>query len=414
MKSLSQLILKAIDTYNHVTVFTQSLSSIEHFLFQEPGKWNVHLNEKWWPKLHHKSLFEGKVIDGYKVGVVPLEESTIGIDCKGEKNRILFTKNPLIELPEKTFIIKDHFSFPKLDKKAHLPPILAMQKIAKNIILCPDGIHSYLALHDQFCMQGIDHSLETSGEMKSTHLINAIDYLDSSAHEAVVIYGFKRFQQLFKLHNFDKLVLIRPYGALVGFNYEHVEKIYRCFSELPEFGLTSEFIGFKIVMHPKTVKKVLDFLSFAGSIIRVRTDQQQITIYKRGTAPDSLEFHSIPEGTFKIASLVKHLQISRADLFPLLKKYEANGLIFSYTPSDNTKLWALKKELTSGEFQDAMRTFAKEEALIEDFIGKEDEAVNSFLEERIQTYCLNNKSEAIFHHAGDTVAINPTAKNFAF
>lgn len=410
MMSLAKLILEAADRFEHVTVFTQDLLGIQTFLFKETGKWNISINEKWWPSFEHEKMRIGKTLDGYKIGLVNPESAEIGLNARVANEKIYFTKNPFDSIPEKTFIIKDHFSFPKLSKVSHFPPIIALQKEGRNLLLCPDGVHDYISLHDQFSMQGIEHSIETSGEIKAPHIVKSLSFMKDFS--GAVVYGYRPFEELFKLNNLEKIVLVRPLDFFHVIRFEKVQKVMRCFTEMAEFGISPEYIGFKTFLHPDTVTKILQFMNYGGFVQRLRTDGEMISIYKKGTAPDSIEFHSIPEGTFKIHALIKHLQIAREDLFPLLKKYEKNGLIFSYLPTNNLKLWKMSREMMQSDFQTLIQQMSQEQSMIEDFIGNEEEKTNAFLEDRIQKHCINKKSEAILFNSGETIVINPNPQSF--
>jgi len=412
-QNLPQEITTILSTNDRVIVFTQDTSLIKRFLLEEPGRWNVKLNPQFWSeeKFSDKRIFRGHVKQGYKVGIstgddLQFQGSEIGLDVKG--SRITFTKNPFFPIEtENVFILKDHFSFPVLRRIDHLPPVLAAQKEGTPLIICPDGSYNYYLLHDQLTMQEISHTLETSGDKGRLHLMRVPSYVEG--YEKAVVYGSVPLDYLMCYHNLDLIVLVRN-ESIATVKLELIGALMDCFSEIPDSALSVEYLSIKTSAHPRSVLRALMFMEYSGCAKKVRADNRVVSIHKKGSIPDDLEFHSIPEGEHRVSALIRNLRIPREDLFTLLKKYEKKGLIFSYVPGPSLNLWGLKDEMTEEIYAQTVDTIMREEEFITNVENMGEFFLNNFLEERIQNHCLGNNVNAKIYSEDNSISLSPHSK----
>lgn len=327
--------------------------------------------------------------------------------------RTEFSTNPFSHFKNESFVIKTWFKFPRISITDHYPPIIAIQKEGKQIVIKTDGSYQYNALHDQFTMQGIIHSLESSGDFGDIHLVKTFRILPDK-YRTVIVYGKSTLEELIPFSGMDKIILVREEDLLRKVKFPIVSGLLKCFTETPDSAIGLEYLNFKTFLHPKTLESNLLFLEHSGCISKVRADEQKVIIHKKGTIPDDLEFHAIPEGEYKISTLVTHLRIQREDLFPLLKKYENNGLIFSYSPGNNVRLWKYNDELTYDLFRKTIDRMQEEAILLDEIINVGELAINRFLDQKIEQYCLREKAQAILlGEDGGLTEINPRSKSMA-
>lgn len=412
-KLLAKRVTKVLKKHGKVLVFTQDEDEIRRFLIEEPGRWNVEINEIYWDKsvFRNQLSCEGNLCEGYKFAIgdnlLCLDGGKVGLDKNSD---VIFSKNPFRKITEKTFIIKDLISFPRIRREDHLPPILAIRKEGTPIVFKCDGIASYHALHDQFTMQGIDHSVFTSGEVKPIHLTWKCLY--GTKADKVVVYGLTPIHELAAFNDCRELIIVRPTEVVSAAQPGQIKAISRCFADTPTMALTADYIAFKTFLHPSSVKKALFFMHRAGSVVRVRKEESRIIIHKTGPMPKEIEYHSIPEGTYSISALVKHLRIQREGLFDLLKKYEGKGLVFSYAPTKAQTLWLWKKAVEDNQYETTLSEIQQEETLLTAMESGDDMILNVMLEDRIQKHCLGSGTEAEFVMFDQIIAISPRPHKF--
>lgn len=401
---IPKLITEALKTHEKIIIFTQDPNVIRDFITEEPGRFTVKSSEAHWGGrlLRHPKIQRGILADGVKASVVDEGPADIGIDRDA---RIVFSKDPFREIPKNAFVIKDTFSFPKVRSEDHFPPILAIQREGQPIAICADGVGDFIRLHDQFVMQEIKHSLDGHQEVLAIHLMKRPSFI--TGIPKAVVYGFVEIEELITLNLFDEIILVRPKEIPAFIKPPFIRKILQCFTDTPTMALSEEYIGFKTLSHPGSIKKALLFLERIGAVVRARMDTQRVVIHKKGAIPDDISFHAIPEGEHSVGSLMKQLRIPRENVISLLKRYEGNGLIFSYIPVRNHTLWILGQEVADDQYDPMLHRIYEEESVIARMISEGEATLNSILNEKIERHCTTHGTDAVLINFGKVETISP-------
>lgn len=404
-KPLTKLITEALQKHDKVLVLTQDHKLVKDFLLDEPGRWNVTIDPRWWDKeeFRDEKITEGKTKEGYKVGIDYEGED----GCISERGgRFIFSCRYKNSSEKNIPIFKNHFTFPEIKKETNYSPILAIQKEEGPLCLIPESIHQYHLLHDQLTLQGITHSLDSSGDNKSVHLMKFPRYI--KGYKTAVVYGLRPMQELMCLHPFETVVIVQPEDVTAYYRLDVINTLAKCFNETPDCALSADYLNFKTFINPKTIERNLMIMEMAGCVTRVRTDSESIIIEKRGQAPDAIEYHAIPEGTWRISKLLNHLRLPREELLPLLKRYESNGLIFSYTNAPALKLWRWRADPIVNRLKQVIDFFHEDQILLNDLVKFGESALNRWIEKKIEDHCLSFHSQAVVISIdGRQTLINP-------
>lgn len=396
---LSKLITEALQKHSKVLVFTHNEEEVKKLFLDEPGRWTIIGNENLWNRkgFDNEKVTTGQASEGFKVGLSwERNGDNPGFIGTGNSQTQIIVSKQLSFHPSargQYYIIKDWTPLPQIKIETHYPPLLAIQKEKTPLLIFCESKQHYYDLHDQFVMQEIDHSIQTSGEFKSIHLIYEPRYIEK--YPKVLIYGYKPLSALFPFHASDLLILVRPQDVHAPVKSDSFHTLLRCFAEAPESALSSDYIGLKTFMHPRTIEKMLLFLQRVGCVHKSYQDRSKIVIHKTKTIPNDIEFNLIPEGSFKINELVNYCRIPRASVFNMLKKYEGNGIVFSYSQSRLQTIWTFRKALTLESFQETWANLQQEEFLLKEWENIGEIAINRYLEEQIQTYCVASKRQAM-------------------
>lgn len=408
---------EALKTHDDILVFTQNDDLIRKFFLDGPGRWNILINEKWHKKeaFQHEKIYQGKTKEGYKIGAQwTADKRNPGIIAKSNSStgRILFCKNAFWDVQSFSFIVKDRFSFPKIKTTAHLPPIMAIQKEKPPIAIVCESAQQYHNLHDQLVMQEIDHSLDTSGEFKPIHLMLYPRYIEG--YDKAIIYGFKPVSAILPFHNFEQLIWVRQDDVRITVNWEKLQMLLRCFAEAPDSALSTDYFAMKTLLHPSTIDRNLLFLLRCGVVSRVLHNDAHVILHKNRAIPNDLDFAMIPEGEYSVQKLLTHMKIPREDLFPLLKRYEGQGLIFSYSPKRIASLWKFERELSREKFHESLEALQGEDLFLSDLIQIGEIELDRYLERTIQRHCLaNNKTAVILQEEAEDCFVKGSSQSLA-
>lgn len=390
--SISKQITDDLNVSEHVIVYTQSADTMRDFLVNEPGRWSVQVNPMFWQSPEHKKIGHGP---GYKVSVSD-SLAAVGLDC--DAKRIVFTKRPLIPKKGST-IVKEYFSYPKFKIVDSYASLVAVKNYPQLFIRAEDNVN-YNFLHDQLSMAGVHHSVDTE-EPKDVMVS-----LSGRPKPGMValLYGFHSIMELMRFHECSEIILVNPINNITP-PLRSLQYIMAVFNENPASVLSTEYIAFRTMANPETVKKHLRFLMMSGCVKRARADNQQITINKK-TSVKAIEYQMIPEGTHTISKLISHLRIQRHELFPLLKKYEGD-LIFSYLPAVTTSFWVAIRDMTEATYFSSKERFQVEQ---QDLINLQllgSQFINEKLDRMIERYCVSSKARATLWRAGVCTVIDP-------
>lgn len=380
--------------YNkHVTVFTQDFGAVMTFLNNEPGMWTVDVNQLWWPKLTDCPKNKWKIVK---------DNADVGLDCHGK--RLTITKNPFRPIQARSVVIKDFFLFPQINSADIYPPMtfIAANKNKKTAIISSDN-KAFYDLHNQLVMNDIPHGLNEDAQLS---IFNSTSYIND--YDMVACYKRPIVPVLMPLHDCGSITIIGNRGITP--KWEHCETIMKCLAQTPMSAQTFEFLAYQTLLHPRTLKDTLNFLCLTGSVKEIYPNGDVVIIQKKGKAPDDLNFHAIPEGTWTVAHLISHLKIKKEELFKLLKQFEGNGLIFSYAPSPHKVLWTIGIELSQEKYAKTIQTLTLNNQWLSEMDVNATLFINRHVEKYAQLHAKNYGIKAYFHKEGIIEVIDPIGK----
>ena len=315
-------------------MFTQDQKLIQNYLQHEPGRWDVMSNRLYW----------GDAPDDYdqKFRVVA-SDADVGLDVEGR--RLTFTKNPLWPILKNSCVVVDLFNFPAIEHHDIYPPLTLISKLSgKTLAIVPSSPFAWSQLQNQLVLQDINQG-------NNLKLLRNVQFIEG--FQVVAVYKLPIVSHIMALDRTERVCLI-GHKTPSTHRIDRCEAIMACLARTPQSAVTFQWLALQTAIHPRNLLETLEFLVLIGCAREVHPDNEVVIIEKRGDQPEDLEFHSIPPGTWYVRQIAGHLKVDRDEVFPLLKKWENKGIVFSYAPSSHGTMWTVREALDRDRYRKAM------------------------------------------------------------
>lgn len=392
---MSKLIHEQADINPRVVVFTQNIHQIQQFLFEESGKWNVKRNRMFWPEI--KNIKPKKIL--FVESFDSFNQPEIGLDT--EASRIIFTKNVFFPVKKEDFVIMDHFDFPNIHINENISYLQFISTHKSSYIKTNSKQHLW-KMHDMLTFHGINHSIDEAIKAE-IHISDALAY--STHHDALLIYGIEHIQNMMCAHQF-KTIYVDANMRIYSMDFKDMKEIERLFLENNDCGMDLNYLSYRLGGNPTTLKRLLDFMFHCGTLAKAYPDDQHLTLQKIEKNED-LFYQYIPEGTFAIRKLMKHLKCKREEVFPILKKYNVR---ISFAPQSEREMFVLNSELNIEKFNQVLAWLNKTNLILSELATNATRWINSYLVSKIEKHCLTFQSTAMLFRDGATETINPNGQ----
>lgn len=292
-------------------IFTQSNDLARAFLYDNPGKWKVSINKKYW----HDSLMYSDKSDKNEF---VKDNAQVGFDRFASD--VIFTKRPCLSPDAKWSIIQTKFTSPVVRFEQNI------DRFINGSVLFTDDKNKY---KDMFAViDGVDDT--------KRRIYNDITY--EEGERAVILKRFCDPFDLCALHNMNTVIL--PESIL----WEQMPTIFQCQSVMEAMSIArstlgvdsavdTDWISRHAIVNALIIPRVLELLEAMRCVKPIIIDNSMVVIQKKPPCPATIEFGKIPEGNFKLSELKKLLG---SDALSLLKSYENNGLIFGFSEKKHT------------------------------------------------------------------------------
>jgi len=395
-------IIELRNEHDRVVVFTQDENLVLDYLINAPGRFNVSYNEMYWQKPEHKKICEGQLMPSFKVAVTPLEKPCdVGLDRHA--SQVVFTANPFFKLLSNDAVVKTKFKFPEVRVTKYYKKMDAVE-LLKPVAILFDSNKKIIRTHDWMVLSEIKHSVNTEEE-SDVHLCLSGDKVNENKN---VYFDFNPNAEMLFPYYKNKAIYLSDMEYKAA-SYPVMRDIISVFSELPDSGVSKDFLIFRLGTHPTTISNSIDFLIMAGCVKRAYTDSESITIHKQYAASKDDIFRLIPDGTWKIKQIIKQMKIKRESLFQILKHYEGKGLNFSYVPNNDNEIFVCVKELThdlyvkTNEYMNLNSIFLNNLISTPTGVSKQ---LNTWLDSKIEKHCLATGTKAVLFADGQATSLN--------
>lgn len=390
------------DEYERVVVFTQDENLVLDFLVNQPGRFLVGCNETYWDKPRHNKICDGALMPSFKVGVTQFNKPCdVGLDRDGRD--VVFTANPFFNLRRTDAIVKTKFRFPKVK---HTPEFKLMDayELLKPVGILFESKQKLIKVHDWMIINDAKHSL-TSEEEATVTLALHNERVSADKH---IYFTFNPNVEMLFPHFKNKEIYLSDI-SFKHISYPVIKNIFQIFNEFQDCGITKEFISFRLSAHPSTITNTLEFLILSGCVKRAMSDKEVVTIHKKYIeSPDDM-LRMIPEGSWQVKQLMKHLKLQRESVFQVLKKYEGKGLNFSYVPKNDDEIFVAVKDLDNDAYSKTNEYLKLNSFFMNDLIESGENHINKWLESKIEKHCLATGTKAVLFADGQETTLNFTS-----
>lgn len=401
--TLSQLVSETLNVNDRVIVFTQDMTVVEDFLLNYPGRWNVAINEELWPSIQSDKICKGVLKKGFKAALVDGRARNAEIGLDHGASRVIFTKNPWFPTKHGDAVLKDWFRFPTIkivDNKSYLHFI----DFHPSCFIKTESVHEYNRLHDLLSFQNIEHSTGFE-DFKSIHVAHSPRY--TAKHTALLYVGAELPQRMMGFHNCEEIYLVEDIN-MYRMEYRELKEIEKIFIENPMMGIHPDFVAFRIGLHPASIKRMLNFLCLCGVLKKAHSDSQTITLFKMAKKEDEF-YDRIPQGTFTISTLAKHLRIDRQEVIPILKKYEVH---ITYVPASEKQLYIHVNGLNDTQYRKALDATTEMHRIYGELANNAERYINRYIETKIEKHCKESSSKAVLFAEGQANIIEAGEEYF--
>jgi len=372
------------------------MTEVESFILDEPGRWKVAINPMYWSSINSDKVCRDTLKKGYKAALIDARrhDADIGMDCPAA--RVIFTKNPWFKITNEDAVIGDRFRYPTIKIVNH-NSYLHFIDFHPSCFIKTESVHEQNRLHDLLSFQNVDHSTGFE-DFKTIHVGSTPRFSDK--HQSLLYVGADMPQMMMGMHMFKEIFLVEDLN-MYRMEYRDLKEIEKIFIENPMMGLHPEFVSFRIGMHPNNVKRLMNFLCLCGVLKKAHSDSQTITIHKLAKNQDEF-YDRIPQGTFTIGTLAKHLRIDRKDVIPILKKYDVH---ISFIPTNEKQMYIYANGLTDVNYKKAIDANSNMYRIYGEMAHDAEKFINRFIETKIEKHCKESNSKAVLLTEGQAIVI---------